>query len=217
MKKLIIAGLSSILLTTTCMARYSYQVGDSYTGWGCGGHIITAGAGGIEVKCEQGGSQPYSKWFSFDNENTLEEDIESARQGGEMLKSAAKVIGGAIAIGVLYQMSKDNERKTSLSKIKDQKIVNGEKIFNTKCTKCHIIGKVHLAPDLTGVFTRHTESWVHAFIKDPASKYTDSYIPEAIKYFKIKMPNPKLNIKEINDIIKYLKYIDINNKSRYLK
>ena len=92
-------------------------------------------------------------------------------------------------------------------------VVAGEAAFaEGGCSGCHVIGKVSSGPDLTGVLSRHEngEKWVAEFIKNPNHKYDEPYIGAMIDYFNLKMPNQNMSDQEIQNIVEYLKWIDLN-------
>ncbi len=85
----------------------------------------------------------------------------------------------------------------------------GEKLFNQSCIACHSIGQGKLVgPDLKGVESRHSTSWLKSFITSSQSmiKKGDS---SAVNLFKqnngMIMPDHKLSGKEIESLLAYIK------------
>lgn len=84
----------------------------------------------------------------------------------------------------------------------------GREIFRTRgCNKCHTVGGGKLlGPDLKGVGTRRDDSWLRAWLADPAAMIR-AY-PELAQwpenYDGIVMPNQNLTPEEINTLVAYL-------------
>ncbi len=85
----------------------------------------------------------------------------------------------------------------------------GEKLFNQTCIACHSIGQGKIVgPDLKGVETRHTMSWLKLFVTSSQSmiKKGDT---SAVNLFKqnngMIMPDQKLSGKEIESLIAFIK------------
>ncbi len=85
----------------------------------------------------------------------------------------------------------------------------GGKIFREKCTACHTIGKGKLiGPDLSGVTTRRTGSWLQRQIKEPDRMIAekDPIVMELLKASNnVPMVPLGLNDAEVEAVIAYLK------------
>jgi copper(I)-binding protein/cytochrome c2 len=91
-------------------------------------------------------------------------------------------------------------------------ISRGEQIFRTRCVSCHTItGKEEqdaLGPDLLDLHTRRDQQWLYDWLKAPDQMLTKKD-PIAMamyeKYNKLAMPNMRLNQKEAEQLLDYIK------------
>lgn len=73
--------------------------------------------------------------------------------------------------------------------------------FRRYCTECHRlgeIGKSDKGPDLTGIGDARTRSFIHRYIEDPKSLFTDSRMPGFLD------PEGSLSHEQIEDISRFL-------------
>jgi len=91
-------------------------------------------------------------------------------------------------------------------------ISDGEQIFRTRCVSCHsITGKEEkdaLGPDLLGLHDRRPLQWLYDWLKAPDQMLTkkDPVAMEMYeKYNKLAMPNMRLNQKEVEQLLDYIK------------
>jgi mono/diheme cytochrome c family protein len=86
---------------------------------------------------------------------------------------------------------------------------DGGDLFKANCGVCHTVGKGKLVgPDLKGVETRHSESWLLKWVKS-SQTLVQSGDKEAIKLFtdnsSIPMPDQALNEDQIKSVLAYIK------------
>ncbi len=91
-------------------------------------------------------------------------------------------------------------------------ITDGEGVFRTRCTACHIIGFGNDAisrqgPNLFGATDRHDREWLHRWIQAP-DKMLAAEDPKALELVAAHngavMPNLRLTDKEVATVIDYL-------------
>lgn len=85
----------------------------------------------------------------------------------------------------------------------------GGDIFKANCGACHTVGKGKLVgPDLKGVETRHTESWILKWVKS-SQALVQAGDKEAVKLFadnsNIPMPDQALTDDQIKSILGFIK------------
>src|SRR5690349_12573944 len=86
-------------------------------------------------------------------------------------------------------------------------IAKGETVFNQNCSGCHNFRQDAIGPQLSGVTTKVSASWIEHFIKDPQQIISsgDSYAQQLFAKYKTVMPSfNNLKEDEINSIITYL-------------
>lgn len=86
---------------------------------------------------------------------------------------------------------------------------DGGQMFRTNCGACHTVGKGKLVgPDLKGVETRHTEEWIHKWVKS-SQGLVQAGDKDAAKLFadnsSIVMPDQPLNDDQIKTILDFIK------------
>ena len=103
---------------------------------------------------------------------------------------------------------KDMERGRPYSEAKPITVPNGQRLFVSKCSACHTIGKGdRLGPDLAGVTDRRERVWLARYIQEPDEVLAaGDPIATALynKYRKIGMPNLRLGSSDVDDLISYL-------------
>ena len=85
---------------------------------------------------------------------------------------------------------------------------NGQRLFASKCSACHTIGKGDkLGPDLAGVTDRRSRAWLARYIQEPDEVLAaGDPIATALhnKYKKIGMPNLRLGSSDVDDLLSFL-------------
>lgn len=85
---------------------------------------------------------------------------------------------------------------------------NGQRLFASKCSACHTVGKGdRIGPDLAGVTDRREQAWLARYISAPDEVLASGDpIASALynKYRKIGMPNLRLGASDVSDLLTYL-------------
>ncbi|MFQ5463102.1 MAG: SCO family protein [Phycisphaerae bacterium] len=92
-----------------------------------------------------------------------------------------------------------------------RQISKGERLFRTRCTACHNIGKgdgqTKVGPNLAGVVKRRDPTWLIRWLKEP-EKMLAEQDPIAtglfIAYNYVPMPNMRLSRTEVHRLIEYI-------------
>ena len=89
----------------------------------------------------------------------------------------------------------------------------GEYLFATKCSACHSLGGgTRVGPDLSGVTTRRSRSWLAKYIAAPdAVLKAGDPVATALfgQYKQMQMPNLQLTDEQIQEVLQYLE--DVNS------
>ncbi|HEX6154964.1 MAG TPA: SCO family protein [Burkholderiales bacterium] len=100
------------------------------------------------------------------------------------------------------------EPGTSYAEAKPITVANGQRLFASKCSACHTIGKGDkLGPDLAGVAARRERAWIARYIQQPDEVLAaGDPIASALynKYKKIGMPNLRLGSSDVADLVTFL-------------
>jgi cytochrome c2 len=85
----------------------------------------------------------------------------------------------------------------------------GEELFKSTCAACHTVGGgKRVGPDLDGMSTKRSETWLINWIKSSQSMIQNND-PDAIAIFeefnKVPMPDQNLSDAEIKEVINYIK------------
>src|ERR1043166_7031022 len=86
-------------------------------------------------------------------------------------------------------------------------IAAGERSFNRNCSGCHNFRQDAIGPQLSGLTTRLSATWIASFIKDPQQTISsgDAHAQELFKKYKVIMPSfSTLKEDEVNSLIAYL-------------
>jgi protein SCO1/2 len=87
-------------------------------------------------------------------------------------------------------------------------VVNGQRLFDSKCGTCHSIGKGdRLGPDLAAVTARRDRAWLARYIQAPDEMLAagDAVATSLLaKYNNVRMPNLRLAASDVSDLISYL-------------
>jgi protein SCO1 len=103
---------------------------------------------------------------------------------------------------------KDMEPGRPYSEAKPITAPNGQRLFVSKCSACHTIGKGDkLGPDLAGVTDRRDRAWLARYIREPDEVLASGDpVASALynKYRKIGMPNLRLGSSDVDDLLSFL-------------
>jgi protein SCO1 len=87
-------------------------------------------------------------------------------------------------------------------------VPNGQRLFASKCSACHTIGKGdRLGPDLAGVSARRERAWIARYIQEPDEVLAKGDpIATALynKFKRIGMPNLRLGSSDVADLVSFL-------------
>jgi len=103
---------------------------------------------------------------------------------------------------------RDITPQRSYAEAKPVTLDNGQRLFISKCSACHSIGKGDkLGPDLAGVTDRRERAWLASYIADPSAlRAKGDPVATALfhKYKKIGMPYLALGASDIADLLSFL-------------
>jgi protein SCO1/2 len=103
---------------------------------------------------------------------------------------------------------RETEPGKSYAEAKPITVPNGQRLFVSKCSACHTIGKGDkLGPDLAGVADRRDRAWLARYIQEPDEVLASGDpIAAALhsKYKKIGMPNLRLGSSDVEDLVSFL-------------
>jgi protein SCO1/2 len=103
---------------------------------------------------------------------------------------------------------RDMEPGASYAEAKPITVPNGQRLFVSKCSACHTVGKGDkLGPDLAGVTDRRERAWLVRYIQEPDEVLASGDpIASALhsKYKKIGMPNLRLGSSDVHDLVEFL-------------
>ena len=103
---------------------------------------------------------------------------------------------------------RDPEPGKSYAEAKPITVPNGQRLFASKCSACHTIGKGdQLGPDLAGVSARRDRAWIARYIQEPDEVLAKGDpVATALynKYKKIGMPNLRLGSSDVADLVSFL-------------
>ena len=111
-------------------------------------------------------------------------------------------------MGSLLGWREDPGAQKSYADAKPVTVPNGQRLFASKCSACHSLGKGEgIGPDLAGVTTRRERAWLARYIQAPdALRAAGDPVASAlyVKYKKIGMPNLKLGASDVADLLSFL-------------
>jgi putative heme-binding domain-containing protein len=86
-------------------------------------------------------------------------------------------------------------------------VEEGRQVFDAKCTACHIMGKKHIGPDLTGVLSRRSPEWIMNMILNPDNMVKEDPIAKALleEYNGSPMANQNLSEEEARSTLEYFR------------
>jgi len=103
---------------------------------------------------------------------------------------------------------REMEPGPSYAEAKPVTVPNGQRLFASKCSACHTVGRGdRLGPDLAGVTERREAAWVARYIQEPDEVLASGDpIAAALynKYKKIGMPNLRLGPSDVDDLVSFL-------------
>ena len=96
-------------------------------------------------------------------------------------------------------------------------IAKGETVFNQNCSGCHNFRQDAIGPQLGGITTKVSATWIEDFIKDPQQTISsgDTHAQQLFAKYKTIMPSfGNLKEDEVNSIIAYLNvHKQVNEKA----
>lgn len=120
--------------------------------------------------------------------------------------------------GLIYQQ-KDNLKDKGIGPVKEvkigpinQKLVDkGSDIFDTKCSPCHNIDDVNLAPPLRGITKVLSPEFIMNYLMNTTEmQKKDAYIKKLMENWKTVpiMKDQKLNKKDARAVLEYLRSVE---------
>lgn len=117
-----------------------------------------------------------------------------------------KKIIACIIIVITFNACTSFSNNTSISN-DDEKIAEGEKMFNTYCSGCHNFRQNGIGPQLSGITNNETAEWIFNFIKNPKAviNANDKHALTLYHQYKTTMPSfTMLHDSDISNIIAFL-------------
>jgi protein SCO1/2 len=103
---------------------------------------------------------------------------------------------------------RDPDPGKSYAEAKPITVPNGQRLFASKCSACHTVGKGdRLGPDLAGVTERREHAWLMRYIQHPDEVLASGDpIAAALynKYKKVGMPYLGLGASDVDDLVSFL-------------
>ncbi|MDP3313640.1 cytochrome c family protein [Lutibacter sp.] len=98
----------------------------------------------------------------------------------------------------------------TLGEIDDALVVEGQKLFEVKCTACHKIGKRFVGPDLTGITGRRTSEWIMNMILNPDEMVQkNEAAKKLLAEYLSPMANQSLTEPEARAILEYFRTLKV--------
>jgi protein SCO1 len=101
----------------------------------------------------------------------------------------------------------DPEKRTNYAEMAPLAVAPGQYLFQGRCSACHSIGDgAKIGPDLAGLTKRRERSWVARYMMEP-EKMRNEGDPTALalgKSYTVRMPDQRLGVAELTDILAYL-------------
>ena len=90
-------------------------------------------------------------------------------------------------------------------------ILQGSRIFVSKCTRCHTLDTVEfIVPALAGVTNRRSPEWImNMIINIDEMLKQDPVAAELLKKHKKVMPDPELSVSETRAVLEFLRKNDL--------
>jgi protein SCO1/2 len=102
----------------------------------------------------------------------------------------------------------DTEPQPSYAEARPLRIGEGQRLFQSRCSACHSIGKGdRIGPDLLGVTERRERAWLTRYILAPDEVLAaGDPIATALfhKHKKVGMPNLRLGLSDVTELVSYL-------------
>lgn len=118
----------------------------------------------------------------------------------------------AARMGSLLGWRPDPKAEQSYADARPITASNGERLFASKCSACHSIGKGdRIGPDLAGVAKRRERGWIARYIAAPDEMLaTGDPVAVALfgKYQEVRMPNLKLGLSDVGDLVAFLAHAE---------
>lgn len=157
----------------------------------------------------------------------VEQEIQQPRPYGmKMPLLALGAIMGVILIIWFSQrfqnIHKIEENNHPIAMTINEKIILGEKLFDSHCANCHgtLVSKL-TGPALGGVTRKRSKEWLYAFTRN-SQEMIASGDPEAVAVWKewtpaIMTPFPDLTDEELSNIFGYIDNINLNKQPQRKK
>lgn len=114
----------------------------------------------------------------------------------------------AARMGSLLGWREDPKREKSYAEARPVTVSNGERLFASKCSACHSIGRGDgIGPDLARVAERRERAWLARYIAAPDEMLAagDPIVVALFgKYKEVRMPNLKLGASDVADLVAFL-------------
>lgn len=114
----------------------------------------------------------------------------------------------AARMGSLLGWRDDPKREKSYAEARPVTASNGERLFASKCSACHSIGRGDgIGPDLARVAERRERAWLERYIAAPDEMLAarDPVVVALFaKYREVRMPNLKLGASDVADLVAFL-------------
>src|SRR5205085_7967726 len=124
------------------------------------------------------------------------------------MKKSILLISGSFLVSLYFLSSCNSGASVNKSFSSDPAIIaKGENLFNEKCNGCHNIYYEGIGPELAGVTSVNSVSWLKNFIRDPQKTIEsgDTTAQKLSKRFKSVMPSfSYLSDEDIDAVLAYL-------------
>lgn len=126
---------------------------------------------------------------------------------------ATFIIMKKIALGIIlvacYALSCNSGTKTAANEISSDPalIAKGELVFDLNCSSCHNFKQQGIGPQLGGITTEQSPSWIRKFIHDPKTMVEsgDDRAIQLQKKYKVLMPSfAQLKEEQLDQLMAYL-------------
>ena len=97
-----------------------------------------------------------------------------------------------------------------------RQIRTGERLFRTRCSSCHEIGKDGVGPDLLGVVKRRDRGWLERWLKAPDKMLAekDALAMQLFERYRLPMPNLRLTDADVQALITFMEDEDKKRSNR---
>lgn len=102
-------------------------------------------------------------------------------------------------------------KRVRLGRRIDRELANqGQSLFNTYCTACHMPNRKLIGPDVSGVFERRSPEWVMNLLLNPTQMLAEDPIAIALlkQYNNIPMLDQDLDEEQARAIVEYMRTLN---------